>query len=502
MWLSVLESPVQHEYGLFVDLVRNTSGIELPHARRNELERLIQQALNESELENVIDLYRHLAAPEGKRDLENFVGELTIGETHFFRNKPQIRTLEEHILPDLISRRRHERRLRIWSAGCASGEEPYSIAILLERLIEDLDNWHVSLLATDVNRKALKKAQAGVYGRWSFRDVDPKIENEYFERRGDRLEILPRVRDRVTLRYLNLVEDSFPSFLTNTSALDLILCRNVLIYFNEPTKRTVVSRFHDALTPGGWLVVGHAEPSQEAFADYETHNFPGAIIYRKTEPVWATSFPEPRVPEPAPVPEPILPERSPAPVETPAPLPPGEEPSLEAALQMWSAGHFGEALHAAAALADADPSDARAPYLAAKFCADRRDFADAQLWVNVALTRDSLSAPAHHLRALILEEEGDLDGALKALRCSLYADATWPLAHYALGALFFRMGVAPRAAKAFDYVLRVLADRSEEEAIPDADGVTVGRLRHLAQAHLELAAEGTSASSGPSSGGG
>jgi chemotaxis protein methyltransferase CheR len=135
------------------------------------------------------------AGPAGRPALEAFVGDLTVGETHFFRNRPQFEALERHILPELIERRRPTRRLRLWSAACSTGEEPYSLAILLERLLSDRARWDVRILATDINRAALERARRGQYGAWSFRDVPGDVATTFFVRRGATLEVARRVRE-------------------------------------------------------------------------------------------------------------------------------------------------------------------------------------------------------------------------------------------------------------------------------------------------------------------
>src|SRR5205085_1716639 len=129
--------------------------------------------------------------------------------------------------------RRKVQRLRVWSAGCATGEEAYSLAILLEELLPDLAFWDVQILATDINRRSLARAQVGVYSPWSFREVPEGIQARYFTVQGRNFEVLPRIRERVSFAYLNLVEDNYPSLLNHTHDLDLILFRNVLIYFGE-----------------------------------------------------------------------------------------------------------------------------------------------------------------------------------------------------------------------------------------------------------------------------
>jgi chemotaxis protein methyltransferase CheR len=180
------------------------------------------------------------------------------------------------------ARGEHARRLRVWSAGCATGEEPYSIAISINKVVPAVQDWHVTLLATDINPRFQQTALEGLYREWSFRDTPPWIKAQYFSRQpGGRLAILPAIQRMVTFAYLNLVDDVYPSLLTNTTAMDVIFCRNVLMYLAPEQAKKVVHRLHHALADGGWLIVSPSETSQALFASFQTVNLPGAILYRK-----------------------------------------------------------------------------------------------------------------------------------------------------------------------------------------------------------------------------
>ena len=205
----------------FQALLQEVSGLELPETRLPDLQRAVNRALVATGLADADALYRHLRDRAGRPSLEVFVGDLTIGETHFFRNRPQFRALEHHILPELIERRRASRRLRVWSAACSTGEEPYSLAILLERLLPDRARWDVRILATDINRTALERARRGQYGTWSFRDVPDDVASACFVRRGATLEVAGRIREAVSFAHLNLATDTWPSAATATLDLDL-----------------------------------------------------------------------------------------------------------------------------------------------------------------------------------------------------------------------------------------------------------------------------------------
>ncbi|WP_075089116.1 CheR family methyltransferase [Verrucomicrobium spinosum] len=198
--------------------------------------------------------------------LDRLVEELTIGETFFFRHLEMFHALRDHVLPDLIQRRAALRSIRIWSAGCSVGAEPYSLSILLHDLLGDAArNWSFKIVATDINRRFLALARAGVYDTWALRGMDPALLQRTFHRVGARWRINDLYREAVTFRHHNLVQDKFPSIEHELSGLDLIICRNVIIYFDTATNRRLADQFYRSLVPGGWLAVGHAEPHTEIF---------------------------------------------------------------------------------------------------------------------------------------------------------------------------------------------------------------------------------------------
>lgn len=485
------------DYSRFRDLVRETSGLEIPESRRPELERAVLRAREETGSPDAEGLYRLLTdQSSGRPALEALVAALTIGETHFFRNRTQFEALESHILPDLIARRRDVRRLRLWSAGCASGEEPYSLAILIQRLLPDLPDWNVLILGTDINRAALERARQGLYGRWSFREVPAETQAGWFIERDGRFEVPPRVRDLVTFGYLNLVEDVYPSLHTNTNGIDLILCRNVLMYFRPETARGVVARLHSALTDGGWLVVGQSEPSQEVFRGFEARNLPGTVVYRKAVPWeqeanasdsednWRTSAVADTLTDGPPRPSPDLPCTGSLVPQPPAAVQGTPKADRRAeAMSLIEAGRLDEARRQLEAVAASDTHDPEPPYVLAKVHANRLELEAAEQWIDVALSRDPLHAPSHYLRGLVLQEGGARPSALDAYRRCVYADPTFVLGHFALAELFRQMGQLRRAWKSLENVTRLLVGLERDDPVREGDGLTVGRLLELAAVH-------------------
>lgn len=238
--------------------------------------------------------------PAGGAELDHLVAQLTIGETYFFRDQHQFDALRSIVLPELLERKRDVRQLRIWSAGCATGAEPYSLAILLGReLAQRAADWHISILATDINRQFLAQAAEGRFCEWAFRSTPEGLRQECFSRDGEGWKILPRHQQWIQFVHCNLVDRQFPSRRDALGAFDLILCRNVMIYFARETVQRLICQFHASLTPGGWFLVGAAEPNLEHFTAFEQVNAAGTTIYRKITEKAVAAWAEP-VPLPAP----------------------------------------------------------------------------------------------------------------------------------------------------------------------------------------------------------
>jgi len=273
------------DYLRFSQLVYERCGLHFPDKRRDDLERGVRHAFAASTCTGLDEFYHLLRNSDSAAvHFERLVNAITISETHFFRDTGQFDALYSHVFPQLIRRRQALRTLRIWSAGCASGEEPYSIAMLLRELLPDVEDWSITILGTDINTEALDRARQAVYSEWAFREERAKQwRSRYFRRRGNHYELNSVVKQMVTFAQLNLVEDEYPSYGSNTTLMDLILCRNVMIYLTESISQHIVERFHDCLTPGGWLVVGHAEHSLTIYRRFQLHNFPNAILYQRDE---------------------------------------------------------------------------------------------------------------------------------------------------------------------------------------------------------------------------
>jgi len=197
-----------------------------PKERWRDLQRAIGAIAQEFQFSDAdVCVQWLLSSALTRHQIEIVASHLTVGETYFFREKGSFDALETHILRPLIrSRQSSDRHLHIWSAGCSTGEEAYSVAILLNRLLSDRTDWDITILATDINPRSLRKASLGIYDDWSFRDSSPALQEEYFRRTKDGcFEIMPQIKALVTFAYLNLADDVYPAVESNTQVMEIVL---------------------------------------------------------------------------------------------------------------------------------------------------------------------------------------------------------------------------------------------------------------------------------------
>jgi len=431
------------------EFVASRVGLHFPQERWGDLGVGLASAAREQGMINE-EVYAQwlLSASLSRHEIETLASHLTVGETYFFREKGSFDALEQQVLPELIRDRKDtDRRLRIWCAACCTGEEPYSVAMLLDKMVPDIADWNLTILATDINPRFLEKASAGVYREWSFRATPPAIRKSYFSPvEGGRLRISERIRQMVTFSFLNLAEDAYPSLVNNTNAMDIVLCRNVLMYFTPQNVARVVASLRDTLVDNGWLLVAPSEASAVLYDQFALVGFPDATLYRKT-----AAMPSP----------PIF--SGMTFVATPAVewLPPREESPRE---------------EATAPSATVKPIP---PVLTAQMLANQGDLSEALTLCDRAIASEGLN-PAHRfLRAMIAQEQGSLDEAVKFLKQALYLSADFIMAHFALGNLAKRLGRREQARRHFRNVLSLLNGLQPDAELPEAGGLTAGRLAEL-----------------------
>jgi len=453
-------------------IVRARAGFAFPPSRHGDLVAVTHRVMARCGLSSLPDLLERLDVDTSL--LDGLIADLTVGETYFFRDPGHFDLIRNDIVPELRRLRGAEHVLRVWSAGCASGEEAYSLAILFE---ESGLAGSVRILATDISRPALARAQDATYGAWSLRGDGARIVGPHLHRVGNRFRLAGRHRRRVDFACLNLAQNVYPTFASNTWGVDLVLCRNVLIYFDAETVRAVARRLYDALADGAYLIVGPSDPPLAEHAPFEILTTPSGVVYRKprtparaiaSPPIAATAYASGAA-APAlaggqharssPVLHPAARWRA---VARPAGTPIGgprrtrAADTVERALQVRALANHGDTEAALAMAAEAAASYPAAPEIA---------FLHAVLLMNLGR-----HAEAEHV-----------------LRRLLYLDRSLAVVHFALGTTLHRMGDRAGAARAWRTAGDLAARRPPGEIVLLSDGESAGRLASAAAAQAALA---------------
>ncbi|MEW6493374.1 MAG: protein-glutamate O-methyltransferase CheR [Cyanobacteriota bacterium] len=281
--MSNIESLSEGLKQAFIRLITKHTGLEIRERDRATLSEKIALRMKALKLDFPELYYQFLetTTPESHQEWQKLVILITNIESYFFRDKELFSLLRNHLIPELIERKRTNKTIRICSAGCSSGEEPYSLAILLKELIPDIEQWNVMILGIDINTVALQKAQSGIYTPWSFRQVEEEIKQRYFQGVNNQYHLDPFIKQMVKFQPINLVKDSYPRSNSELREIDLILCRNVFIYFESSAIAKVLGKFYHVLQPLGYLITGHAELYSQNLSQFQTKVFPEALVYQR-----------------------------------------------------------------------------------------------------------------------------------------------------------------------------------------------------------------------------
>jgi chemotaxis protein methyltransferase CheR len=405
----------------------------------------------------------------GPLEWSRLEAEITIGETFFFRYVEQFTALREVILPEITARKGTEKRLRIWSAGCSTGAEAYSVAILVTELLgEALKDWRVSIVGTDINENFLEIGRKGRFGQWALRSLTAEQKAAYFVQASERDQWQLRPEFRFLVRFerhnlLSLLDGTSPLQFTD---FDLVLCRNVLIYFHSDMVNRIVAALRDTLTEEGWMLVGHAEPNPTFAEMMRAINLPGTTAYRRLPPdvpLWqpmaedGPSVPAARIPPPA--------------------------TALVRTVQKPSAPKPRATViyRPAVPVEDSHP---HASIAEVRRLADSGALEEAEAACERGLAERPVDPVLHLYRGLVAQARKRDSDAEKAFRDSIYLDKNFIMAHYHLGLHLVATGERERGLRSIANAARIAASLSPERPLAEADGLLAGEFKALARAHL------------------
>lgn len=282
--LLINEPPIDlhdEEFFLFRDLMYQQSGVLLDEKSKHFLENRLIQSVIRLQMENFMDYYYYLKYDRKKNEeLSNMIDLLTIHETYFYREEQQLESFSEEVLHEIYKNGKDHKTLRIWSAGCSTGEEPYTLAmILLEK--KEFQNWKIEIFATDISQRVIQSARRGLYQESAFRTTDGIIIDRYFNKEGNQYRISDHVKKHIIFLHFNLLE---PIKLHMINLVDLIFCRNVIIYFDRHARKTVVGMFHEKLKDNGYLFLGHSESLINISTAFALRHLKRDMVYQKLSP--------------------------------------------------------------------------------------------------------------------------------------------------------------------------------------------------------------------------
>lgn len=496
----------------FVELIAGQTGIEIRAQNYGSMGDNIISRVKALHLSSPQAYYNLLSTttPESEEEWQKFVCLVTNRESYFFRDKGQFNLLRNTLLPELIRRNQRIKTLRICSAGCSTGQEPYSIAILLRELIPDLQNWNLIILGIDINRESLDHGKRACYNTWSFRQVEEDIKDRYFKNAAGYYHLSEDIRTLVRFHQVNLTRDPFPRLNSELRDMDLIICRNVFIYFTDQAIAHVVEKFFNTLKPNGYLLTGHAELNNHHIKAFQAKLFPESVVYQRrsgdfqqlaNHPSPTQSFrpkaPPLETPEPAPkTPQPLFTQNftsvpvapirsSPA---TPAKTTPtvtstekatnnnAEPDILQEVKQLFKNKSYQLAQTKLEQILRRSPNHYDGSYLMAELQANLGNYEKAKQWCQTAINLNAFTATPHYLIAHIEEEQGRFEEAKKALKTVMYLDPDSVAAYINLSGLYQREGDLTRAKKMQQSAFKILQRLPKDSTIKELDNITVEAL--------------------------
>jgi chemotaxis protein methyltransferase CheR len=480
-------------------------GLRLPKERLNELARALRpEDLTAAQADPEPSARLLIESESGRETLDILAAHLTVGETFFYREPVVFDQLEKSFLPELVRRAAIEGRgVKVLSAGCSTGEEAYSAAIALHRTTRGQPPPASKVIGADINTKALESARRGLYREWSFRGAKPHIKERYFRKTGQGVyAISPQVADMTAFYRLNLARGNFTGQVSELAGLDLIFCRNVLMYFSPQAAERAVGHLIEVLRPGGLLIVSPSEAMFLKNTPLELAGTGGTAIYRKPGPgersrvtpghavrplaisqktVFALAAAAPKAALPAKAPVPQAPDTAKA-----------DETLYPKALDLYHEGRYAEAADELETWLANDPEAraepglyAREITLLARILANLSRPERAVAWCETLVQGDGLNPEAHFALGTALRDAGRPDEAGRAFTRALYLDTDFVAAELALAGLCRDRGETGRAAKHYANVAVMLADTLGESVVPQSGGMTAAAIREFAAALME-----------------
>ena len=478
--------------------LHDAAGLVFDTSRRDSLAYAVGERLPRTDCDSVTAYLDYVASPAGAAERQSLLDEVTIPETYFFRNPPQIRALRNHVLPALVKQATASgsKRIVVWSAGCSTGDEPYTIAMLLREILPVMDGWDVRIIATDLSQRALAAAKRGRYGRRSLQLAEPERVTRFFDEVDGDYVVKDDVRRLVEFRHHNLVTDAAP-FLPGE--VDLVLCRNVTIYFDRDTTRDLMGRFHRTLVDRGYLFLGHAETLWRVTDAFRLVSIGDSFVYQRddsaapTKPSVFTSSARDNALTDAAADRKQTRDKLHGVLGALGKLRPrhGEDPAAD--LRVPTARSSGERLAALSRLDVFQPSGSAAAKVAEPAVAEptvasvtpilgalgQGQYREAIRIADDVLKAEPLHGQMHYLRGMALSNLGRDRDALVSLRKAVYLDSQAGFAHFLLASTLERLGESKAAARSYLAAAQALGSRPGDAHAAELGGRNIFELVQL-----------------------
>ncbi|MGQ3683499.1 MAG: CheR family methyltransferase [Candidatus Loosdrechtia sp.] len=499
------------DFNKFRRYIEDHTGISLDENKQNTLKTCLDARMDIFNIRDYDSYYSLIASDEGEKEFCELLNLLLVKETFFFRDKGQLNILTKKIVPELLKKKKGE-EIKIWSAGCATGEEPYSIAM---SIMENFTNGSLnfSIIATDISAESLELAGKGIYKKTSMRSIDELLLNKYFSQKEGLYYLHEQIKQLVRFDVMNLVKPCFPS---GKNVFDIIFCKNVIIYFGLEKTKTVIQKFYDMLTEEGVLFIGYSESLWRISDKFKLEEADGVFFYRKAGNESTVSL-EKKLQQKAPEEKTILRLQSISPrnnthtqqrvdlciasetqtagsngsgVNTKQVH--GRNLSHRIKQELKLTGNFGyeDKLEHIDKILQTDPKNEEVHLFLAKIYANRGVYEKAlQKCQDVLVEMNDLSAEAYLLTGSVFYKTGDRERAVWSLKRAIYLDERSALSHYYLGNLYKDSGLIGMAIKEYKQVIHIFDASAENDEQLIDEVFTVRQLKELCMKNIELLKE-------------
>ena len=491
-------------------LIKNTLGLYFPPKKKADLLKGILEFSSEINAKNLDECIEHiLLTQDSQKMCERLASHLTVGETYFYRHSKQFNSIKKKVLNNIFLDKKKslgQESLRIWSSACCTGEEAYTIAMMIDKLPYNLRDWDVRITGSDLNPVYLQKAKAGIYGDWSFREKEKDaIIGQYFTDGTRKKKVLStRIKSKVNFIYHNLATDEYPAMFNGTNGLDIIFCRNALIYFDTTTIKKVIKKLYNCLIDGGVLVVAPAEtPLVSSMKLFKTVKYDDVFLFKKelistTKPVFPVfNHKKPTIKSKSITQKTILSKSENRPVKTinnakkiikeervkPA--------SLKKLQSCFKNGDYytvinvlDEKFISRDFVIPLSINTKKEIIMLIKSYANIGKLKEADYWSSTAIKLDKLIPEFYYLRATILQELGKEDEMGKTLRKAIYINNKYIPAYFLFGLLMNRQEKYIQAKKHLNRALTLLNSLESDKILEEVDGLTVNRLKAIISSML------------------